>query len=172
MDKNRVTLYVVGLIIIALAWAGGGHDITNFSPYYIQRALGKSATVQVHGQTLKVEVERSDRAKAKGLSGRRLLVNGRGMLFLFKTPGNYEFWMKEMRFSIDIVWIAQGKIVDISRNVPAPKAGEQPVSVRPRVPVDTVLEVKSGAAAEWQLDDAVNITFDRFLHYSKNLTDS
>jgi uncharacterized protein len=165
MDRSRITLYVVGIVIIALAWAGGGHDITNFAPYYIQRALGKSATVQVHGQTFKVEVERSNRAKAKGLSERRLLVQGRGMLFLFDTPGAYEFWMKDMRFSIDIVWIRSGKIVDISRNVPAPKAGESPAKVQPRALVDTVLEVNGGAASQWQLDDAVAITYDRFLHY-------
>ncbi len=165
MDRSRITLYVVGLILIGLAWAGGGHDITNYAPYYVQRALGKSATVQVHGHTLKVEVERSDRAKAKGLSGRRLLVSGRGMLFLFSTPGTYEFWMKDMRFPIDIVWIAQGKIVDVSRNVPAPKAGEEPARVQPRAPADTVLEVQAGVAGLWQLDDAVTITYDRFLHY-------
>lgn len=166
MNSSRITLYIVGIIIIGLAWAGGGHDITNYAPYYVQRALGKSATVQVHGQTLKVEVERSDRAKAKGLSGRRLLVNGRGMLFLFSTPGSYEFWMKDMRFSIDIVWIFQGKIVDISRNVIPSKVGESPARVQPRAPADTVLEVSAGVAAQWQLDDAVTITYDRFLHYS------
>ncbi|MEK7518306.1 MAG: DUF192 domain-containing protein [Patescibacteria group bacterium] len=163
--NNRITLYIVGIIIIGLAWAGGGHDIINYAPYYVQRALGKSAIVQVHGQTLKVEVERSDRAKAKGLSGRRLLVNGRGMLFLFSTPGTYEFWMKDMRFPIDIIWIGNGKIVDISRNVPAPKVGETSVKVQPRAPADTVLEVSAGVAALWQLDDAVTVTYDRFLHY-------
>ncbi|MDP2789645.1 MAG: DUF192 domain-containing protein [bacterium] len=165
MDKSRITLYIVGIILIALAWAGGGHDIMNYAPYYVQRALGKSATVQVQGQTLKVEVERSDRARAKGLSGRRLLVANRGMLFLFDKVGSYEFWMKDMRFSIDIVWIAQGKIVDISRNVIPPKVGDTPARVLPRVPADTVLEVSAGVAAQWQLDDAVTITFDRFLHY-------
>lgn len=165
MDKNRVTLYIVGIIIIALAWAGGGHDITTFAPYYIQRALGKSAVVQVHGQTLRVEVERSDRAKAKGLSGRRKLVNGRGMLFLFETPGTYEFWMKDMRFAIDIIWIAKGEIVDISRGVKPPNDGEVPVRVTPRVPADTVLEVEAGVATAWQLGDAVTVTYHRFLHY-------
>jgi len=165
MDRSRFTLYAVGIILIILAWAGGGHDITNYAPYYVQRALGKSATVQVQGQVFKVEVERSESAREKGLSGRRLLVDSRGMLFLFDTPGMYEFWMKDMRFSIDIVWIVQGKIVDISRNVPAPKAGESPVKVKPRTPADTVLEVKSGTALKWQLGDVVTITYDRFLHY-------
>ena len=166
MDRSRITLYVVGLILIALAWAVGGHEITSYAPYYVQRALGKSATVQVHGQTLKVEVERSDRAKAKGLGERSKLVDGRGMLFLFDSPSTYEFWMKDMRFAIDIVWIANGVIVDISRGVLPPGAGETPVSVQPHVPVDTVLEVQSGAAANWELGDAVTITHHRFLHHS------
>lgn len=165
MEKNRITLYIVGIIIIALAWAGGGHDIMTFAPYYVQRGLGKSATVQVHGQTLKVEVERSARAKAKGLSGRRKLVDGRGMLFPFDTPSTYQFWMKDMRFAIDIVWIAKGEIVDVSRGVRPPNEGETPVSVTSRVPADTVLEVTAGVAAPWQLGDAVTITYDRFLHY-------
>jgi hypothetical protein len=88
------------------------------------------------------------------------------MLFLFERPGTYEFWMKDMRFAIDIVWIANGIIVDVSRDVRPPGAGEVPVSVQPRIPADTVLEVQSGAASIWQLGDAVTITHHRFLHYS------
>ena len=43
--------------------------------------------------------------------------DGVGMLFVFNSPGQYSFWMKDMHFPLDMVWIDSDKIVaDISRN--------------------------------------------------------
>jgi hypothetical protein len=67
------------------------------------------------------------------------------MLFLFEKPGTYRFWMKGMRFPIDIVWIRDDEVVGIEHNVPLPAA--IPQTYTPPVPVAVVLELPAGDAA-------------------------
>lgn len=54
----------------------------------------------------------------KGLSGRNYLEENRGMLFIGNRDkkGHSQIWMRGMKFSIDIIWIAKGKIVHIAEN--------------------------------------------------------
>lgn len=57
-------------------------------------------------------------SRIKGLSGRDTLPEGEVMLFIFDTPDKHGIWMKDMKFSIDIVWIDQNdQIVSIEENV-------------------------------------------------------
>ena len=112
--------------------------------------------VEIGRSRVGVEVAEDRATQAKGLGGRDALPWGRGMYFLYSTPNFYAFWMKGMRFSIDIVWIREGRIVDLSANVPFEPGGNGP-TVRPRSLVDAVLEVPAGfAAAEgWRIGDRV-----------------
>ncbi|MEK7569974.1 MAG: DUF192 domain-containing protein [Patescibacteria group bacterium] len=161
MNPSRITLLIVSVILFGLFWVTGGDEITDYTPYYWQRLIGSSVTVSIMGQDMHVEVARSNHAKARGLSGRRNLPTGQGMLFVFSEAGSYEFWMKDMRLSLDIVWIHDGKIIDISRNIPPPAKGAEPARVRPAYPASQVLEVSSGVAASWQPGDMVTIKNNR-----------
>jgi len=67
--------------------------------------------VKVAGQNIKVELALTREAQERGLSGRKTLNNDEGMLFIFEHPGSYSFWMKEMNFPIDIIWINENKKV-------------------------------------------------------------
>ncbi|MGN6622748.1 MAG: DUF192 domain-containing protein, partial [Candidatus Nitrosocosmicus sp.] len=56
--------------------------------------------------------------QAKGLSIKNSLNDSEGMLFPFDKPGDYSFWMKDMKFPIDILWIdTNNKIVHIEKNL-------------------------------------------------------
>lgn len=105
------------------------------------------ATLNVPGGELVVEVADSDQERSDGLSGRSDLPVGKGMLFLFPTSDIRSFWMKEMRFSIDILYLKGGVIQEIFPNVPPPVAGEAPHTVVPALPSDAVLEVFAGETA-------------------------
>ncbi len=97
---------------------------------------------------LTVEVAATDAARAQGLSDRDTLPEGRGMLFTFERPGTYGFWMHGMRFPLDFVWIAKGRVVAVTLDVPAPSfAQPEPVRLGPPEPVDVVLEVREGWVA-------------------------
>lgn len=98
--------------------------------------------ISLGGRKIKVEIVTTPEKQALGLSGRENLCADCGMLFVFKQPGNYAFWMKDMRFNLDIVWISDGEVTSISKNIPfAPGATE---TVHPSTPVDEVLEVNAG----------------------------
>jgi len=69
------------------------------------------------GQTITAEVSDSDCKRELGLSGRKLLKNNEGMLFVFEKEGEEIFWMKDMNFPIDIVWVGSDfNVVGIKRN--------------------------------------------------------
>jgi uncharacterized protein len=155
MTRSWMTFIAVMFILIAIAWSYGGKEIVDYVPYYYQRLTGQSATVSVKGINIGAEVERSVHAKAKGLSGRRHLPLDRGMLFRFDTPGKYEFIMQDMRFALDIIWIQDGKIVDLWKNA---SPGLEPPATR--IPVQTasdVLEVRAGVANSWRVGDVIDI---------------
>lgn len=110
--------------------------------YYFTHPL--SAKVAINDHILLVNLAVTQREKERGLGGRRNLAPNRGMLFVYDHPEQFEFWMKDMRFPLDFIWISGKTIVDITRNVPSPLEGERPAAVKPAVAVDKVLEVNAG----------------------------
>lgn len=68
--------------------------------------------------TLTVEIADTDSEREQGLSGRKNLPKDQGMLFVLDEPGQYGFWMKDMNFPIDIVWLdSHKKIIGITKNL-------------------------------------------------------
>ncbi len=103
-------------------------------------------TITVKDLPVEVEVATSDADRAQGLSGRKSLQDGKGMLFVFsendfRKPG---FWMKNMLISIDIIWIADGKIVGIAPNLPLPLDDGNLPLYYPPTEINYVLEVPAG----------------------------
>lgn len=96
---------------------------------------------------LVVETNQTPKQWEKGLSGRSNLDNIDGMLFIFPQYHIPLFWMKDMRFPIDIIWISNGKVVDITANAPVETSDKLP-TYSPRVPINMVLETRAGWAAE------------------------
>ena len=119
-------------------------------------ALEADAWLEIKGKRVAVELVRTAEEQAKGLGERDTLAWDHGMYFEYSTPGFYAFWMKGMRFSIDIVWLRDGRIVGFETNIPFEKGGNGP-TVRPRELVDAVLEVPAGyaAASGWGIGDRV-----------------
>ena len=68
------------------------------------------------------------------------------MLFIFNRLGRYAFWMKGMKFPLDFIWIAGDKITEITGKVDISQ-----MNLRPQQPVDKILEVNGGWAAEHQI---------------------
>jgi uncharacterized membrane protein (UPF0127 family) len=80
-----------------------------------------------------------------------------GMLFVFAKDGTYSFWMKDMRFSIDIVWLdAAGRIVFAAEDV-APQS--YPAIITPRTKARYVLEVSAGYMRAHGISVGDTVTF-------------
>lgn len=102
--------------------------------------------VKIGGKILKVELAESVTEQMQGLSGRRVLPPGEGMLFVFGAPGKYGFWMKDMKFPIDIIWLSQtGSVVYIKENA---SPDSYPETFSPPEAAKYVLEVNAGFSAE------------------------
>ncbi len=91
-----------------------------------------------------VELARTPAEQIRGLSGRRGLKPGQGMLFVYDHPQPVGIWMKDMLFSLDIIWIRSGRIVAIEKHAP-PLTATGPERVYTAT-ADLVLEVPAGFA--------------------------
>ena len=106
----------------------------------------KQATVTIKGETFEVEVADTMASRELGLGGRSGLSEKEGMLFVFGSMAERTFWMKDVRFSIDIIWIAGDKVIGFAEKT-TPHT-DQPLTKIARYAspeaVDRVLEVSAG----------------------------
>lgn len=130
--SHKTVLWLKAVVVILIIGLMLGYFLT----------VKEKPTKVVFGEReFKVEVANTMISRAKGLSGHTPLTDNEGMLFLFGEPGNYGFWMKDMKFSIDIIWIEGNKITTIAPGVP-PET--YPSSFYPDLPSDKVLEINAG----------------------------
>ena len=106
------------------------------------------ANFQIGSATLNIEVADTEVLQRLGLSGRDSLSENSGMLFQFDAPDRYRFWMKDMQFGLDFIWMANGRVTEIDHDVPLqPGVLDENLHVyQPLTPVDSMLEVNSGWA--------------------------
>ena len=107
-----------------------------------------------------MEVVDTPETRAKGLSGRTNLEKGKGMLFKFDQDTVVSFWMKDMKFSIDIIWINDEKVAKIDEKLPLPDEGKLPKRYASPEGVDFVLEVPAGYAAEVGIKTGDKVAFE------------
>jgi len=95
--------------------------------------------------------------RTKGLSGRSSLGADEVMLFTFEREGRNFFWMKDMLFSIDIVWLdSDKKVIHIEQSV---KPESFPKSFGPDEDSKYVLEFKEGVAESIGLEVGDRVDF-------------
>lgn len=98
-----------------------------------------------HG-TMNVEVADTKSSRELGLSGRPSMKDDEGLLFVFDIPGRYGFWMKDMAFPLDLVWINQnGIVVEVERDA---KPDSYPKAFMNASPATYVLELNAGIAEQ------------------------
>ena len=125
---------LLGVLLVALLGVAGGEAVSEQGNPLVWVSLGK---VKV-----KAEAVSTPEKLYQGLSSRRELAEGRGMLFFMPEIAVQTFCMRGMRFPLDLVWIVDGRVAGITRNVPSTFPGELPSPT----PVNYVLEVPGGFA--------------------------
>lgn len=119
--------------------------------------------VTINDISVPVQVVDTEIKRREGLSNKPPLEEGHGMLFVFPNENvRGGFWMKEMYFDIDIIWINDGEISQIHENVPAPEnpnapAHELPLYI-PNDPYDFVLEMNAGSANKYGFEVGDQVT--------------
>ena len=113
--------------------------------------------VKIAGQTIKVDLALTPKTQEQGLSGRTELKENEGMLFVFNKPSQYSFWMKDMNFPIDIIWLGEDlRIVYIEKEA---KPESYPNAFTPDQKAKFVLEVMSGFSEKNNLKEGDIVKF-------------
>lgn len=119
--------------------------IFGFANYFIKPGFNKkTAEIKIGSAVFSAEIADSYLRRQRGLSNRENLAENEGMLFVFPIAANYGFWMKNMNFPIDIVWIRGDKVIGISENLAPDKS--KPLKIYyPPSNIDKALEIAAGA---------------------------
>lgn len=135
------------LVVIAFASLTFSKDgFKNFFPN-----LTNNPKVTINNQAFKVEIADDEKEKQIGLSGKKSLSADKGLLFIFNKADYYSFWMKNMLFPIDIIFINGDKIVTIYENVQPPTSEEDLSILQPEQPSDKVLEINANLSKKYNI---------------------
>ncbi len=150
MKKN---IFWSSLLVLALFLVGFfliNHFPKKLAPEDIKQ-------VEIGGQVLNIDLALTSEIQERGLSGRTELKENEGMLFVFPQPGQYAFWMKDMNFPLDIIWIGEDlKVVYIQKNA-LPES--YPESFSPGKNAKYVLEVSTNFADKNNLKEGDSVSF-------------
>lgn len=114
--------------------------------------------LKIGSKTIQVEVADSKNEIIQGLSGRKSLPQGQGMYFELERRQIAHFWMKDMNFPLDIIWIDEEKVAGFVENAPVPIGSDIP-TFNSKVEVTKVLEVNAGFVKENNIKVGDRIAF-------------
>lgn len=117
---------------------------------YTNRSL-ETKIITINNSVITVELAETNLQRQRGLSDRNHLLENNGMLFIFEKTQSISFWMKDMNFPLDIIWIDKDKkIIGIEKDV---SPDTYPKTFIPSEPIVYVLETNAG----WSENNNINI---------------
>jgi uncharacterized protein len=130
---NKKIVFVIGLILLTV--------------FFFNRL--QPAVIVFPNASFFIETVEEEGQRIKGLSGKESMKENRGMLFKFEQEEYWSIWMKDMLFSLDIIWLDQNLVVvDLKENV-SPET--YPSSFSPQKPAKYVLEINAGLCEKYQI---------------------
>jgi len=141
MKKFHIAIIVV-IALLAVVFLVSPRIIHKNGDNGVEVQTSQINTAEINGAVFSVDISDTEMERNRGLSGREQLATDEGMLFVFEESGIYPFWMKDMNFPIDIVWIGEDlRIVYVKENA-TPESF--PEAFSPDIFARYVLEVNAG----------------------------
>ncbi len=138
MRRRQIIIVILSLLCVAGVIAVSFYTASKRAPY-----------ASFGGVELLLEVADTDALRLQGLSLHKPLAPNEGMLFVYQSDGQHSIWMKDMLFSIDIIWLdSEYRIVDVKERA-SPES--YPEVFTPSVPVRYALELSAGFFVEHKL---------------------
>jgi uncharacterized membrane protein (UPF0127 family) len=101
----------------------------------------KTTNINILGTEFTAQIADNDPLRELGLSYRNSLDDNSAMLFVFERPSVYKFWMKDMKFPIDMIWLDENKeVIHIEKDV---KPETFPESFGPNKNAKYIIEIKA-----------------------------
>lgn len=132
----KISILILSVLFISASCNSSANLIV--SPPMTQATIGKVS--------IELLVADEPEEQSLGLGQRESLPENQGMIFIFSKLGKPVFWMKDVNFPIDIIWLKNNKVVEITKKVQT-EIGEPDSSLEiysPSVEADTVIEVNAG----------------------------
>jgi uncharacterized protein len=119
------------------------------------------AKVTVKGFELNADVPITSELMARGLAVKNQLKESEAMLFVFEESAQHSFWMKDMKFPIDIIWLdSDGKVVHIEQNLQPCVSVLICTSYSPDIDSQYVLETVAGFTQRHNISVGTNIDIE------------
>ena len=155
--RHRRTLVgFTALVLVVISSFGVWHTLHS-SATVCTESYRNDKTVTLHDTEVKAEVVDTPSAQVQGLSGKRCLPADQTMLFVFDRDDDYCFWMKDMNFPIDIIWLNSKKnVVSI---ITGAQPSTYPKNFCPGYPTRYVLEMPAGTVGRTETTYGDTIDF-------------
>jgi uncharacterized membrane protein (UPF0127 family) len=142
-NYKKIWILVGVIILLAISVKFFPYHCNCTAPRGLMPNAGlKVETIKLGDTSIKVEVADTDAARTQGLSDRTSLANDSGMLFVFDPPQMPGFWMKDMNFALDMIWVGvDNSIIKIDKEV---ATSTYPNAFFPPNPVKYVIELPAG----------------------------
>ncbi len=146
---KKSSIYIVLAVLVIFAWL-------TIKPHILE-PKSNIPQVEIARQTINVELADTNAKRELGLSGHKLLTDDEGMFFIFENTGKYPFWMKDMLFSLDIIWISENfEVVYIEKNA---EPSSYPTNFGEEINAQYVLEVNAGFSEKNNLKIGEKVKF-------------
>ncbi|MEK7588430.1 MAG: DUF192 domain-containing protein [Patescibacteria group bacterium] len=149
--KKYIHIFVVIIfLVVAFFVLTYRENIKDISPEEIKY-------VELGNKILNVDLALTAKEQERGLSGRKELKENAGMLFVFNLTTVHYFWMKDMNFSIDMIWLDEfGQVVYIQKNV---SPDSYPTLFGPNKSSKYVLETQAGFSEKNNIEVGMKANF-------------
>lgn len=162
-DKLKISAGKIAVIIAAVLLCIVTLYVFFASPRLFKKQFPNQAPydaiVTINKQNINIiQVADTSAEQTQGLSNHPPILENEGMLFEFKDKQVRQFWMKEMLFPLDIIWINDSRIINISKNLPP--EGLNPSKIYSSLtPADMVLEINAGISDKYgfKIGDQISI---------------
>lgn len=151
MKKNGILITTLVLILTAIFgyYQYNEYKLTNLT----------AGVLTIKEIPIVVEIANNPATRIRGLGGRESLPEKEGMLFAFAKSGRYEFWMKDVKFPIDIIWFDQDfKVVDL-KEIILPSTYPETFSSKEKARF--ALEVNSGFVHKYGIKIGDSASFEK-----------
>ena len=144
--KSKLFYLIIALVALGSFWVLAENRLNDQSDGKTIEKTKNTIILSINDLEIEAELADTPAEHEQGLSGRTALPENQGLLFIFDQSGQYNFWMKEMNFPIDIIWLDENKkIIDITANL---ATSTYPANFTSRAPAKYVLEVNAGFTAQ------------------------
>jgi len=145
---------ILGILLVVLA---GG--LFYFVRWWKLSELVQAQFVMADGKTspvLYLEVADTPAKRTQGLMYRKVLEDNGGMLFVFPSESEHNFWMRNTYVPLDMIHVGRDqKIVGILENRPVLSEESKGVGE----PALYVVEIRGGLSKQWGLEPGSKLVF-------------